>query len=267
MALDEAEAEAILLATVSAAADRFGSELDAVFALGSLAHGGFDPLVSDVDVALVLNRHRDDVAPTIADVKDAVMRALPGPLSTRLSMFWSDWRGVRDGPAPDERLPAVDRLDLLDSGRLLHGRDLRSGATRPSPELLIREAAEFACDRFDADYLHRLRSPAQLVADGPRTATKAVLFPVRFLYTLATREIGLNSAAVAWYREHGEHRELTDAASRWREHGITDPEAAVTLLDAHLRGIYREFCGAYRQALVGSAPDLADRLSVLIDSL
>jgi hypothetical protein len=41
MAVDEAEAEQVLAATVSAAAAELGEELDAVFALGSLAHGGF----------------------------------------------------------------------------------------------------------------------------------------------------------------------------------------------------------------------------------
>jgi hypothetical protein len=182
-------------------------------------------------------------------------------------MFWSDWRGVHHGPGPTERLPAVDRLDLIDNGSLLHGHDRRSGATRPESEQLIREAAEFACDRFDADYLHGLRSPARLVAQGPRTATKAVLFPVRFLYTLATHEIGLNSAAVTWYREHGPHHVLTDAAMSWREHGITDPAEAVAVVDAHLRGLYREFCTAYREALVTESPALAGRLLTMAESL
>jgi len=51
---DPGDGEAVLADAVAALAAAFGPRLLAVYALGSLAHGGFRPLVSDVDVAAIL---------------------------------------------------------------------------------------------------------------------------------------------------------------------------------------------------------------------
>lgn len=54
--------EAVLARAVSAYRAALGSRLLAGYALGSLAHGGFSALVSDVDLGLILrdpvNHHR-----------------------------------------------------------------------------------------------------------------------------------------------------------------------------------------------------------------
>ena len=49
--------------------------------------------------------------------------------------------------------------------------------------------------------IEEMRHPGPLIAEGPRRVTKLVLFPVRFLYTAATGEVGTNDAAVAHYLE------------------------------------------------------------------
>ena len=46
--------QAVLARAVSAYRAALGSRLVAGYALGSLAHGGFSPLVSDVDLGLIL---------------------------------------------------------------------------------------------------------------------------------------------------------------------------------------------------------------------
>ena len=51
---DRHQGEAVLARAVSAYRDALGSRLIAGYALGSLAHGGFSPLVSDVDLGLIL---------------------------------------------------------------------------------------------------------------------------------------------------------------------------------------------------------------------
>src|SRR5262245_7618843 len=51
----EADARALLDAVVSEAATSFGPRLLAVYAIGSLAHGGFSPLCSDVDAAIIVD--------------------------------------------------------------------------------------------------------------------------------------------------------------------------------------------------------------------
>lgn len=232
-----------------------------MFALGSLAHGGFAPLVSDVDIALILRELTPDTPARIAEVNTLTCQQAPSPLADRLSIFYADWDGVRHGPGRHARLPAVDRLDLIDSGRLLHGTDRRAPAVRPDGQTLVREGAEFACAKFDRSYLARLHHPAQLVNDGARAVTKAVLFPVRFLYTLHTHNIGHNAHATTWYIHHGTHPALPQAAMTWREQGISDPKRATAILDQQLTGLYVEFFDAYEQALTRSGNDyLAEAL-------
>ncbi|WP_051341732.1 hypothetical protein [Pseudonocardia spinosispora] len=256
----EADGEAVLAAAVDAAVEVFGDDLDAAFALGSLAHGGFAPLVSDVDIAFVLRGLRPDSAERIARVGE---RARTGsPLARRLSIFWTDWAGVRGEGWNGGRLPQVDRLDLVDSGRLLHGVDRRGTVVRPGHEDLVLDAARFAVSSFDADYLGGLRAPGRLLALGVRSVTKSVLFPVRFLYTLHTGRLGLNEHAASWYRQDGRPGEpLVSAASRWRLIGVDDDVAAPELLDRHLGGIYRELFTEYADDLAARGhADLAGQL-------
>ncbi|MVU80966.1 hypothetical protein GPX89_27415 [Nocardia sp. ET3-3] len=254
------DGERILLGAIDCAYKEFRGELAAGYAIGSLAHGGFAPLVSDIDVVLVLADCTAAARGRVAGVNAAVQRSFDGPLAQRVSIFWSDWAGIRQGAAAGCRLPAIDRLDLLESGRLLYGEDRRVGATLPQRDELICESAEFALGKIDAAYRAELGDPAGLIAAGPRAVTKTTLFPVRFLYTLGTGRIGRNEDAIDWYR--GAAEPLVRAAGRWRHDGV-DP-AAEALLTEQLTGLYLEFAQTYRGALEElGRDDLAQRLEEL----
>ena len=77
----------MLARAVSAYRAALGSRLIAGYALGSLAHGGFSPLVSDVDLGLVLRdplRAHDRLA-----IRAVARWCGPGSaLDQRLSVFW-----------------------------------------------------------------------------------------------------------------------------------------------------------------------------------
>src|ERR1700756_2461664 len=85
---DSASGEDVLRDVVRVASDSLGERLIAAYAMGSLAHGGFSPLVSDVDVGLVLQdplRAKDYV--TIRTVARS-LRTGRSALDKRLSVFW-----------------------------------------------------------------------------------------------------------------------------------------------------------------------------------
>jgi hypothetical protein len=236
--------EVVLARAVAAYHAALGSRLVAGYALGSLAHGGFSPLVSDVDLGLVLQdplRATDSV--TIRTVARS-LRSGGSQLDKRLSVFWgtpSTLHGERRGG----RFPPLDRLDLLDYGRLLTGRDVRSCVARPGQAELLTAGAEFALGYLGgtrtlpgrlrdwarpwADHdsaLDDIRTPARLVARGPRRLTKIVLFPVRFLFTARTGQVGTNDLAVADYlaRDDGPAATLVAAALAWRLEAPADDE-------------------------------------------
>ncbi|MBD2891524.1 hypothetical protein amrb99_04300 [Actinomadura sp. RB99] len=272
-ALSDPTGREVVQAALAEAAARLDERLVAAFAIGSLAHGGFAPLVSDVDVALVVDR-ADAAAATAVDTvrRDTIQRYAGTPhhaLASRLSLFWSDWESLADGTDAG-RFPATDRLDLLDSGVLLYGADRRSGCARPGRDELLLDSAAFAATRFaDPAYVHTLRHPEGLAAEGARAATKAVLFPVRFLYTAATGMLGRNDDAARWYTAPPQpSSSLVAAAGRWRAGGIDDATAAAELLRRELLPLYLHCLDRLREHTAAAGrPDLAVALARLLTTL
>jgi hypothetical protein len=113
---------------VARVADYFNSELGSalveVYKLGSLAHGGFSKIYSDIDLGLLLNcgQPPNRMSDLIAGAK-----LLDAEYGNKLSVFWGN---------PDfawGRLPIIDRIDLLDHGvPLLHG--VKADLRRPSKD-------------------------------------------------------------------------------------------------------------------------------------
>jgi hypothetical protein len=253
---DTRQGEVVLASAVAAYRAALGSRLIAGYALGSLAHGGFSPLVSDVDLGLILRdpvRAKDRLI--IHQVARSVRAGGPG-LHERLSVFWgtpSTLRGQRRGG----RFPPLDRLDLLDYGRLLTGQDARSSVARPGQAELLVAGAEFALgylggarklpDRLrdwarlrpQNDALNEIRIPARLVSRGPRRLTKIVLFPVRFLFTAETGQVGTNTLAAGHYltSANAPATALVTAALAWRLEPPAD-DAATALLGRELTPLY-----------------------------
>jgi hypothetical protein len=254
-----ADGESILVAAADAYRVAFGARLIAGYALGSLAHGGFSPLVSDIDLGLIVaDPLRPGDAEAIRAVADAE-RAQGSALRERLSVFWGTPATLR-GERAGGRFPALDRLDLLENGRLLSGREARAGLSRPSSGELLIAGSQFALDflagvrgggapadqrlgslRAAGEHAdEEIRSPEMLLAHGVRHLTKLVLFPVRFLFTAATGHVGTNDAAVAHYlhTDDAPGRPLVAAALAWRTVPPTDDQTAVALLREQLLPLY-----------------------------
>jgi hypothetical protein len=261
--------EAVLQEAVAAFQAALGERLVAAYALGSLAHGGFSPLVSDVDLGLVLD---DPPRPEDPDRVQAVTEAVKGGgtvLHQRLSVFWGTPAMLR-GEIAGGRFPPLDRLDLVENGRLLAGRDVRpelGPAAAPDRDELLVAGADFAVDFLGPGHeaapgagsgtisvlgslapageavIDEIHHPERLLGQGVRHATKIVLFPVRFLYTAATGQVGTNEAAVAHHlaRPDAPARQLVAAAFRWRAEPPEDSAAATELLRRELVPLYLHY--------------------------
>jgi hypothetical protein len=256
------DGETVLAEAAESYRDALGERLIAAYALGSLAHGGFSPLVSDIDLGLIVS---DPPRPEDADTIQAIAdreKAKGSPLHERISVFWGTPATLR-GESDGGRFPPLDRLDLIESGRPLFGSDeARASLPRPSADELLITGAQFAleylagirADLTPDNELGSMRpaednavadilSPEVLLARGLRRLTKLVLFPVRFLYTAAGGEVGTNDAAVAHYLndEQAPGKPLVAAALEWRTTAPSDEEPAAELLRKHMVPLYVHF--------------------------
>ena len=272
------EVEAILSEAVDAYRAALGERLVAAYALGSLAHGGFSALVSDIDLALIL---ADPVQPDDGDAIQAIaetQKRAGSDLAERLSVFWGTPLTLR-GQVDGGRFPPLDRLDLIANGRLLAGVDVRSELPRPTAEELLISGAEFALDFLagvratstptavglgsmrpaSQEAIEEIREPELLLARGVRRVTKHVLFPVRFMFTAATGRVGTNDEAAAWYvgADDAPCKPLVGAALAWREAPPEDDSTALQLLREQLVPLYLQYIDDHiaRLAVVGE-PEL-----------
>lgn len=251
----------VIDAAVDAARRSLGDALVSAYAIGSLGHGGFSAAASDVDLAL-LTADAAAGPPDVELIEAEVRRALPdSPLAERLSVFHVPWARFASPPA-DARFLAIDRRDLMQSGKLAFGEDMRDehGVEPPDAEILDH-AISAALVRSTPKALR-----AEVVALTPeaidsRTTPKLVLWPVRLLHTVDTANAAGNEEAAAHYRQATDppprHLPLVEASLEWRAGNVGDGEATLTALRQELLPLYAEIF-----ARLAGRPDLphADRI-------
>jgi hypothetical protein len=243
----------------------WGNRLVAAYALGSLAHGGFSTHVSDVDLGLVIEDPLEDSDITILDGILSELRADAIPLAERLSVFWGSL-ATMSGIGAGGRFPPLDLLDLKQSGRLLAGRDIRSRVRTPALRELIVSGAAFALRVLSTTQtMAYLRNPTELVNAGARKLTKLVLYPVRFLYTAQTGQVGVNHKAVEHFSAvtTGMSAVLARSALEWRKTPPDPGDGAIAeALRKGLLPLYRVFLEDYERRLRGYGElDLAQAYS------
>jgi hypothetical protein len=258
----QAQAEDILGATVDLAQQMWRDRLLAAYALGSLAHGGFRPLVSDVDIGLILADPLLDADALRMKELNGVIKATGRPFSDRLSIFWGSVASLC-GRFAGGRFPPLDRLDLQKFGRLVRGRDVRGTLPSPTREELVVAGAEFALWRLDReDVIALLKDPRALLQTDPKTLTKLILYPVRFTFTARTGEVGRNDAAVEHWcsAAEGASSQLARLALTWRDASPNPSDTnAIGALAAGLLPLYGEFLEDHEARLRDyDRPDLAD---------
>lgn len=235
-------ARAVAVACAHAYQDVFAERLVAAYLLGSLAHGGYAPAVSDIDLALVITDTREGDRGTIETTGDTLRRH--SLLHRKVSVFWGSLPALRHGQN-DGRFPAIDRLELADGGLPLLGGDIARQVARPTAEELLLESARFAIDVLATDEVNtEFHHPRRLLED-PVWFTKAVLFPVRFSYTntKTTGRAATNDEAIAWYlaQPQAVAPSLVRLAARVRAGDPLDPAQVAPQLAAGLLPLYRHY--------------------------
>ncbi len=234
---------AVVRTAAAAARHLVGEPMRSAYAIGSLAHGGFAPAVSDVDLALLTEGPLD--AEAVSRIAGATEGELQMELSRRLSIFHVPWQAFAAPPC-GSRFPAIDRLDLLRFGVLVDGPEIRATLPVPPRAEVVEEAVRFAAEQLRAETTEAAMCDTDPGVGRLRKTTKLALLPVRLLFVAETGEIGGNDDAVGHYRRvMGASRlELVDQALQWRKDGsITDWDSAQRLLSSELLVLRRQVLG------------------------
>ena len=167
-----------------------GSALVEVYQLGSLAHGGFSKIYSDIDVGLLLNSGQppERISELIAEAK-----LLDGEYGKKLSVFWGN---------PDcawGRLPNLDRLDLLDHGvPLLTG--YKPKFSRPTKSE-IRDELLRSIEKSWKPRLPELNGLTKLAPENRKPYIRAILYAARLIYSWDNLAMDSNDRAVEYLHQ------------------------------------------------------------------
>jgi hypothetical protein len=160
------------------------------YQLGSLAHGGFSKIYSDIDVGLLLKctEPPDQMSYLIAAAK-----SIHPEYGKKLSIFWGN---------PDfnwGRLPVIDRLDLLDHGvPLLHG--VKPSFRRPTRDEIHREQLQ-SIERSWKSRLPELICLTTLEPKDRKPYIRAILYAARLIYTWDHLAVDSNDRAVEYLHQ------------------------------------------------------------------
>jgi hypothetical protein len=169
---------------------KLGSSLVDAYKLGSLAHGGFSAVYSDIDVGLLLNcaEPPKEMAALIAEAK-----TLDADYGKKLSVFWGNpefsWG----------RLPNLDRLDLLDHGVPLlnhHKPQFR----RPTKQE-IRDELLRSIERSWRLRLPELSRLTELSPENRKPYIRAILYAARLIYSWDNLAMDSNDRAVEYLHQ------------------------------------------------------------------
>jgi hypothetical protein len=169
---------------------RLGASLIEAYKLGSLAHGGFSNIYSDIDVGLLLNCSEppNQMSELIADAK-----TLDADYGKKLSVFWGNpefsWG----------RLPVIDRLDRLDHGvPLLYA--FKHTFCRPTKNAIHQEQL----DSIERSWKSRLPELSRLTTLEPKDRKpyiRAILYAARLIYIWDNLVVDSNDRAVEYLHQ------------------------------------------------------------------
>jgi predicted nucleotidyltransferase len=168
---------------------KLGPALIEVYKIGSLAHGGFSQIYSDIDVGLILSCPNP---PSDMDRMITQAKTLDNEYGKKLSIFWGNpeysWG----------RLPVLDRLDLLDHGvPLLNNR--RVEFRRPAREE-IRQALRQGVERSWRPKIGELSGLTELEPKDRKPYIRAILYPARLIFSWDNLAVDSNDRAVEYLR-------------------------------------------------------------------
>lgn len=159
---------------------QLGASLTDVYKMGSLAHGGFSQIYSDIDIGLLFSSTNPP-------------KEMEPQMGNQLSVFWAnpvyDWG----------RLSVLDRIDLLDHGVPLLTNN-KASFKRPDKGDIHRALLE-SVERSWKPRAKELSLLAELEPKNYKPYVRSLLYPARLIYSWDWLQITSNDRAVEYLWE------------------------------------------------------------------
>lgn len=169
---------------------QLNSSLVEVYQLGSLAHGGFSSIYSDIDMGILLNC---EAPPPGIGALIETAKKMDSEYGKKLSVFWGN---------PDYgwgRLPTLDRLDLLDHGiPLVYNH--KAEFSRPEIGQIHGELLN-SIERSWKPGVAELHALTALTPAQHKPYIRAILYPARLIYSWDCLAVDSNDHAVEYLRK------------------------------------------------------------------
>jgi hypothetical protein len=186
--------------------------------MGSLARGGFSESASDIDIGLLLaNPLLAGDGELVEQVKVNAASQHPA-VDNKISIFWGSVQSI-NGDSGSPQYSPFDRIDLIEHGELIAGKDIRHTLVRPPTDELEIEGASKALQLFaDRNRLKELCNPRLLADRDDVYIARLVLFPARYIFISLTGNAGGHDLSAAFYtkRFRGIDADLVAMAYRLR---------------------------------------------------
>ncbi len=223
----------------------------AIFQLGSLAHGGYDPLVSDIDVALLLKNPETGGSIALSEkVKQEIM-AKGVRHADRYSLFIGTVDELNNAIGKT-RFTIFDVLDLLHHGRCIFGDESsRKLIVEPDFKSLVVNTFNFTKSYVFASLFKRgFEDLIGLYSQDYILFSKFLLLPPRCIYTLEKRSPASTNEAVAYYcsQYHDPSSQIVEKALAWRRKRPSYQEVSA-IPKTSIRLIYENFFQRYEKTL------------------
>jgi hypothetical protein len=247
------EANKVVIAVRDFITSKVNDDEYGLFLLGSLAHGDFSPLVSDIDLLLILDTNRIHTDENFfANLVQYIQRQDELSMGGRLSLF-SAYYDKTDKLIDSVRFPIVDQLDYLSSQVRFSGQLRVLPWEKPSKNDLLRGSISFIKDKIlTPENLFYLENPRILYGRDYTWLTKLILFPARFIYTAETGCVGSNWSAVEYY-SHSRGKTISSSlvmsAHKWRSLRMHIDETEM-IIKSGFRHLYSELIDIFSGELV-----------------
>lgn len=181
--------------------DEFDKNSFSIYLMGSLSRGGFSILASDIDLGVVFIEKQANLEHRLLKIKETLQNNYKN-ISNNISIFYGFIDDINHNNG-DFRYPLFDKLDLIEHGTLLYGKDIKTKIIKPTFEELIIDSAKFSLSYLaNNDRLDEFKNVSKIVQKGNLYLSKTILFPVRFIYFANSKKISGNDDSVAYYLKY-----------------------------------------------------------------